>query len=238
MSKLVFRSCLTDDDLRIGILSDQEGVINAFDTAYKNAYRKGKNLADWKEQFTAESHPLSGLLPEKVAVSDSLRSAFQSSFDILVKGVAIMFFDYNFGIEGDRPTSIKVLDTYKSTDFIIFSHDKIIGSDPSVQPYMVSYNVPRYDDDANVSGQHRIYCRTDPFAFQKAINAIVTQRERQDLIGGHIRSDVHPYIIEAAATQETATKVLNEFADKIEKEKQNANLIAHQQQEQPAIEQH
>jgi|GEM_PF-1605724 len=238
MSKLTFRSCLAKDQHRFAILSDQEGVINAFDTGYKNAYRDGSNLANWAEQFTAESRELDGLLPDSIEVSDGLRGSFHSCFDILVKGVDVMFLDYNFGIEGDRATSIEVLDNYKSTDFILFSHDKIIGEDPYTQPYMVSYNVPRYDHDANSSGQHRIYCRTDPFAFQKAISAIISQRERQNLTGGHIRADYHPYIADAPATQETATKVLNEFADKIELEEQQANQQASHHNEHLALQEH
>ena len=175
MSKLTFRSCLAKDQHRFAILSDQEGVINAFDTGYKNAYRDGSNLANWAEQFTAESRELDGLLPILLKYRTGC-AVVSLCFDILVKGVDVMFLDYNFGIEGDRATSIEVLDNYKSTDFILFSHDKIIGEDPYTQPYMVSYNVPRYDHDANSSGQHRIYCRTDPFAFQKAISAIISQR--------------------------------------------------------------
>jgi hypothetical protein len=77
---------------------------------------------------------------------------------------------------------------------------------------MVSYSVPRYQTGQKIARQHRIYSRTDGFAFSQAINAIITQRTRDDLLGGHIRNEVDHYIKENIADQSVAQRELDNFS--------------------------
>ena len=107
----------------------------------------------------------------------------------------------------------KVMDTYRSTDFVLFSCADIVGDDPAVQPYQVSYAVPRYDQSTPIAQQHRIYCKTDTFAFCQAINAIVLQRHKDNLTGGHIRAELTPYISEPSVDASVAKRAINHFAE-------------------------
>lgn len=86
------------------------------------------------------------------------------------------------------------MNKFRSTDFVLFSCADIVGNDPTVQPYMVSYAAPRYEQGQKIAQQHRVYCKTCHFAFCEAIHAVVTQRNHDNLCGGCVRSDLDAYI--------------------------------------------
>ncbi len=218
MRKLLFRSCVASDGRNFAFLTDQPEVEECFDNGYKVAYkdRDGSNnptlLAQWKEEFTVTSDDFS-LLAESDEIPDEILTGFNGMLKSLIKGVDVLFCDYNLGVEGDLPMCNSAIEQYKSTDFVLFSCADIVENDPSVQPYMVSYAAPRYDNGAKIAQQHRIYCKTDAFAFCQAINAIVIQRSKDNLIGGHIRSDIDPYIGEPSITKDAAKQALNQFVE-------------------------
>lgn len=216
MSKLLFRSCQAADGRRFAFLTDQPEAEEAFDNGYKVAYKDrdgtGNNqlLAQWKDEMTVTSIEFE-LHPDSAQIPAELQLGFNNMIAALIKGVDVFFCDYNLAVEGDLPMCNEMMDTYRSTDFVLFSCADIVGEDPTVQPYMVSYSAPRYDKGARISQQHRIYCKTDNFAFCQAINAIVVQRKKDNLMGGHIRSDLDNYISEAPVDAATAEKELNQL---------------------------
>ncbi|SFD48870.1 hypothetical protein [Pseudoalteromonas denitrificans] len=220
MIKLLFRSCVASDGRKFAFLTDQPEVEECFDNGYKVAYkdRDGSNnpelLAHWKTEFTVTS-PEFTLLPESEEIPAEVMTGFKNMISGLLKGIDVLFCDYNLGIEGDLPMCNEIMDIHKSTDFVLFSCADIVGDDPSVQPYMVSYAAPRYDSGKKVALQHRIYCKTDPFAFCQAINAIVVQRKKDNLMGGHIRTDITPYITEQTVDESVAKQAVNHFVDMI-----------------------
>tara|TARA_Y100000588_G_C14116576_1_gene865411 strand:- start:45 stop:752 length:708 start_codon:yes stop_codon:yes gene_type:complete len=220
MTKLVFCSCVAADGRKFAFLTDQPEVEELFDNGYKVAYkdRDGRDtpelLAHWRSSITVESKEFC-LLPEDDQIPDNVQGAFNTMLSHLVKGIDVFFCDYNLGVEGDLPMCNQVMDEFKSTDFVLFSCADIVGNDPTVQPYMVSYCAPRYQQGSRLAQQHRIYCKTDPFAFCQAINAIVVQRQKDDLTGGHIRSDLDPYINESPIDKDTADQVLNRFVESL-----------------------
>lgn len=222
MRKLLFRSCEAADGRKFAFLTDQPEVEEAFDNGYKVAYKDmdGSNnpelLASWKSQMTVESaefelHGDTGAIPQEIMAN------FKSMIGTLVKGIDVFFCDYNLGVEGDLPMCNEIMDEHKSTDFILFSCADIVGDDPSVQPYMVSYASPRYDKGAKISKQHRIYCKTDSFAFCQAIGAIVVQRKKDNLAGGHIRSELTPYIAEPAIDEAAAKQEVDRFVATVQR---------------------
>jgi hypothetical protein len=222
MSKLLFRSCEAADGRKFAFLTDQENVVDCFDSGYKVAYkdRDGSNnselLAHWKNEFTVLSEPFT-LLESSSEIPQELAAAFDSMVATLIKGIDVLFCDYNLGIEGDLPMCNNMMDKYPSTDFVLFSCDSIVGDDPSVQPYIVSYRPPRYDEGKKKALQHRIYCMTDDFAFCKAINAIVMQRNRDNLNGKPIRTDLDSNIAESLVGENDAETALEQFVDIVKK---------------------
>lgn len=220
MRKLLFRCCEAADGRKYAFLTDQPEVEEAFDNGYKVAYKDmdGSNnpelLANWKSEMTVESQPFK-LVAESAEIPTEVMSSFKSMVSTLIKGVDVFFCDYNLGVEGDLPMCNELMDQHKSTDFVLFSCADIVGDDPSVQPYMVSYASPRYDTGAKVAQQHRIYCKTDNFAFCQAINAIVVQRKKDNLMGGHIRSELTPYIAEPNVDEATASLEVSRFVDTV-----------------------
>ena len=222
MNKLLFRSCEASDGRKFAFLTDQPEVEECFDHGYKVAYkdRDGSQnpelLAKWAKAFTVTSDEFT-LLPESDQIPAEVMSAFNDMLSSLLHGIDVLFCDYNLGVEGDLPMCNEVMDSHKSTDFVLFSCADIVGDDPNVQPYMVSYAAPRYASGGQVSQQHRIYCKTDPFAFCQAINAIVIQRKKDNLTGGHIRSDVEPYIAEQANDAQAAGMAINRFVEMLKR---------------------
>jgi hypothetical protein len=220
MRKLLFRSCEAADGRRFAFLTDQPEVEEAFDNGYKVAYKDidGSNnsnlLAHWKSEFTVESQPFN-LIAETGEIPEEVMSGFNLMVSALIKGVDVLFCDYNLGVEGDLPMCNELMDKFRSTDFVLFSCADIVGEDPSVQPYMVSYAAPRYKTGAKIAKQHRIYCKTDNFAFCQAINAIVVQRKKDDLMGGHIRSELTPYIVEPPIDQAAAQIEVSRYVDTV-----------------------
>ncbi|AWB67510.1 hypothetical protein C2869_14145 [Saccharobesus litoralis] len=220
MRKLLFRSCVASDGRRFAFLTDQPEVEEAFDNGYKVAYKDRDSsstpelLAHWKSGFTVMSDEFV-LLPESEQVPEGVSKAFDIMMSSLIKGIDVMFCDYNLGIEGDLPMCNQMMEQHKSTDFVLFSCADIVGKDPAVQPYMVSYAAPRYAQGSKISQQHRIYCKTDPFAFTQAINAIVVQRQKDNLMGGHIRTDLEPYVLEAPVTENVAKLAISQFVESI-----------------------
>lgn len=218
MKKLLFRSCEAVDGRKFAFLTDQPEVEDCFDNGYKVAYKDRDNrnnpelLAEWNTQYTVESQDFS-LLPESDGIHGDILQGFSNMVDALIKGIDVFFCDYNLGIEGDLPMCNAVMDKYKSTDFVLFSCADIVGNDPTVQPYMVSYCAPRYETGAKIAQQHRIYCKTDNFAFCQATNAIVLQRKKDGLMGGHIRGDLDGYIKEAPVDKDVATVAINRFVE-------------------------
>lgn len=222
MSKLLFRSCEAADGRKFAFLTDQPEVEEAFDNGYKVAYKDmdGSNnpelLAAWKNEMTVESQEFEQV-PESGEIPAEIMSNFKTLIGTLIKGIDVFFCDYNLGVKGDLPMCNEVMDQYKSTDFILFSCADIVGDDPSVQPYMVSYASPRYEAGAKIAKQHRIYCKTDNFAFCQAINAIVVQRKKDNLMGGHIRSELTPYIAETVTDKATAEQEVGRFVDTVKR---------------------
>lgn len=216
MTKLVFRSCEAADGRRFALLTDQPDVEEAFDSGYKVAYKdfdKTNNqelLARWRDQMACGS-PSFTMLADNGEIPPELMEAFNAMVANLIKGVDVFFCDYNLGIEGDRPMCNQIMEQFTSTDFILFSCADIVGEDPNEQPYMVSYCAPRYKQGSGIAQQHRIYCKTDHFAFCQAIHAIVVQRKKDDLIGGHIREELTPYIAEPPINRQAAMEELKRF---------------------------
>ena len=235
MTKLVFSSCVAADGRKFAFLTDQPEVEELFDNGYKVAYkdRDGRDtpelLAQWRSAFNAESKTFS-LLPESDQISETIQQAFNTMLSSLIKGIDVFFCDYNLGIEGDLPMCNQVMEQFKSTDFVLFSCADIVGNDPTVQPYMVSYCAPRYKLGNQIAQQHRIYCKTDPFAFCQAINAIVVQRQKDDLTGGHIRNDIDGYISEVPVDKDVAEQVLNRFVELLRSNHSDTVAIGHDSQ--------
>lgn len=222
MNRLLFRSCVAADGRKFAFLTDQLEVDECFDHGYKVAYkdRDGSNnpelLACWSKSFTVISETFS-LLPEGDEIPPEIMDAFNDMLSSLILGIDVFFCDYNIGVEGDLPMCNEVMEKHKSTDFVLFSCADIVGYDPNVQPYMVSYAAPRYTSGSQVSQQHRIYCKTDHFAFCQAINVIVVQRQKDNLNGGHIRSDIDAYIADPAIDEQLANAALNRFVDMLKR---------------------
>ncbi|OUS25002.1 hypothetical protein A9Q99_22410 [Gammaproteobacteria bacterium 45_16_T64] len=220
MKKLLFRSCEATDGRKFAFLTDQPEVEDCFDNGYKVAYKDNSNdselLAEWNTQFTVKSQEFS-LLPSTNEIQSEIMQGFTNMIENLIKGIDVFFCDYNLGIEGDLPMCNGIMEQYKSTDFVLFSCADIVGSDPTVQPYMVSYCSPRYETGAKIAQQHRIYCKTDHFAFCQATNAIVLQRKKDGLMGGHIRGDLEGYIKEPCVDIGTATTAINRFVEVLQR---------------------
>ena len=222
MRKLLFRSCIAADGRKFAFLTDQKEVEEYFDNGYKVAYKDrdgSKNpelLANWQNEFKVKSQEFT-LLPESDEIPTEVMKAFDEMVSSLIQGVDVFFCDYNLGVEGDLPMCNGAMDKHKSTDFVLFSCADIVGNDPNIQPYMVSYAAPRYDKGSKISQQHRIYCKTDHFAFCQAINAIVVQRNKDNLVGGHIRTDLEPYITKTAIDENTACLAVNRFVEMLKR---------------------
>lgn len=216
MTKLVFRSAEAADGRKFALLTDQPDVEEAFDSGYKVAYKSlagGPNkelLAHWRSNMEVTSTEFT-MVADNGKIPDELMEGFDSMVANLINGIDVLFCDYNLGIEGDRPMCNGIMEKYTSTDFILFSCADIVGEDTREQPYMVSYAAPRYKKGAQLAQQHRIYCKTDHFAFSQSINAIVAQRNRDNLIGGHIRDDVTPYITQPLVEKDAAKNELERF---------------------------
>ncbi len=223
MTKLIFRCCEAADGRKFAFLTDQPEVEDLFDNGYKVAYKDidGTNnpelLAHWRHGFTSESQEFT-MLEEEAQIPDAVQKAFNDMMDNLIKGIDVFFCDYNLAVKGDLPMCNEVMDSHRSTDFVLFSCADIVGADPTQQPYMVSYAMPRYEKGTMPSHQHRIYCKTDNFAFCQAIKAIVIQRKRDNLMGGHIRTELDGYVVESVIGDAAATAELNRFVDVISRE--------------------
>ncbi|MFM2480563.1 hypothetical protein [Celerinatantimonas sp. YJH-8] len=226
MRQLLFRLCQSSDGQHFAFLTDQPEVEDRFDSGYKIAYKYRdrsnglEQLAHWYQAYSVKSVEF-----EALAEAEELPEAVQKAFDImiaqLIVGVDVFFCDYNLAIEADLPICNNMMDRYRSTDFVLFSCDQLVGNDPTTQPYMVSYAAPRYLTGQKIAQQHRIYSKTDHFAFCQAIHAIVLQRERDALNGGHIRSEEDHYIAEKNVDDKVAQQALNRFAELITQLNQN-----------------
>ncbi|WP_238322144.1 hypothetical protein [Vibrio mexicanus] len=189
MRQLSFRLCRALDGYVYAFLTDQMGKEDLFDNGYKVAYksrddnRRKELLARWQSVYTVKSIDCLQV-SEPDGLPQVVQVAFEQMVEKLIAGVDVLFCDYNLAIEADLPICDGIMNKYRSTDFVLFSRDELIGPDAVTQPYMVSYCVPRYPESGNQSSQHRIYCKTDGFAFSRAIDAIVNQRERDALNGG------------------------------------------------------
>lgn len=220
MRQLLFRLCTASDGRVYAFLTDQPDVEDYFDNGYKVAYKHrdqdtGKELlAKWRTAYTVMSKHYSQL-PEGDELPEAVQQAFDTMISSLIPGVSVFFCDYNLAIEADLPICNHIIEKYRSTDFILFSCDQLIGNDPTTQPYMVSYALPRYPDSGNTGKQHRLYCKTENFAFARAINAIINQRERDDLSGGHIRTEIDSYICEPPVGATVAEQVINRFVESL-----------------------
>ncbi len=228
MKQLLFRLCEASDGRIYSFLTDQPDAGDFFDSGYKVAYKhrdKGNSdglLARWRSSYTVKTDEFEQL-PEKEQLPDAIKDSFNSMVSTLLPGVDVMFCDYNLGIEADLPICNDMMDSYRSTDFVLFSCEELIGNDPRTQPYMVSYAVPRYPETGNASSQHRIYSKTESFAFARAINAIVNQRERDALNGGHIRTEVDVYMGEPPVTEAVAEKAIKRFVETIQHQSNGVN---------------
>ncbi|MDP2575303.1 hypothetical protein CW749_05740 [Vibrio sp. vnigr-6D03] len=218
MRQLLFRLCEASDGRQFAFLTDQPDVEDMFDSGYKVAYKyrdsgNGQELlAKWRASYSVTSQEFEQL-PDDDELPEGLQSAFDTMISSLIPGVDVFFCDYNLAIEADLPICNDMMDRYRSTDFVLFSCEELIGNDPSTQPYMVSYASARYPESGNTGSQHRIYCKTDPFAFCQAVHAIVIQREKDALTGGHIRTEVDTYINEKPIEAATAEQVINRFVE-------------------------
>lgn len=218
MRQLLFRLCEASDGRKFAFLTDQPDVEDQFDSGYKVAYKfrdstSGQELlARWRTAYSVKSREFDAL-PEEDELPEGVQQAFDTMMSSLIPGVDIFFCDYNLAINADAPICNHVMEKYRSTDFVLFSCEELIGNDPTTQPYMVSYAAPRYPDSGNSGSQHRIYCKTDNFAFCQAIHAIITQRERDSLTGGHIRTEVDTYISQPTVEEKTAEQVINRFVE-------------------------
>ncbi|SHG15467.1 hypothetical protein [Vibrio gazogenes] len=218
MRQLLFRLCEAADGRHFAFLTDQPDVEDLFDNGYKVAYKSHDRttgngiLARWKKAYSVKSVNYEQL-PEQDGLPDGVQSAFDMMIRNLIPGVDIFFCDYNLAIEADLPICNHMMEQYRSTDFVLFSCEELIGNDPTTQPYMVSYAAPRYQNGGNTSSQHRIYCKTDAFAFCQSIHAIVVQREKDALSGGHIRTEVDSYVGEPPVEAAVAEQVINRFVE-------------------------
>lgn len=221
MSQLIFRLCEASDGRIFACLSDQSNVEDAFDSGYKVAYKNRDHangtelLASWRNSFMVKSTEFNKL-PEDQDLPAEVQSAFDSMIASLINGVDVFFCDYNLGIQANAPICNNIMDNYKSTDFVLFSCEEMIGNDPRTQPYLVSYAAPRYPDTGNTGRQHRIYSKTDAFAFCQAVHAIVVQREKDALTGGHIRTELDPYINKENIEKNHAENAINQFVTAIQ----------------------
>lgn len=219
-TQLVFRLCEASDGRKFAFLTDQPDVEDLFDSGYKVAYKLRDNdngqelLARWRNAYSVKSKSFSQV-EEGDGLPESVQSAFNTMLSSLLPGIDILFCDYNLGIKANLAICDKAMDTYRSTDFVLFSCDSMIGNDPKSQPYLVSYAAPRYEDGKNTGSQHRVYSKTDAFAFCQAIHAIVYQRERDSLTGGHIRTEVDTYISEPTVEAAAAEQVINRFVESL-----------------------
>jgi len=226
MSQLLFRLCEASDGRKFAFLTDQPNVEDMFDSGYKVAYkyRDQSNgvelLARWRSSYMVKSAEFEKL-PEEDELPDDLQNAFNVLMSSLIKGVDIFFCDYNLAISANRPICNDVLDKYRSTDFVLFSCEEMIGNDPRTQPYTVSYSEPRYPNSSNTGRQHRIYSKTDSFAFCQALYAIIIQREKDDLTGGHIRTEIDTYISEKTIDENTAEQLINRFIENLSQYSKN-----------------
>lgn len=232
MAKLMFRLGQAVDGRCFGFLTDQDDVEDLFDNGYKVAYRelmdeKGTDLPGWRHQFTAVSLDFD-MLPESAGLPAAVQEAFNNMVETLIKGVDILFCDYNLAVEGDLPMCNDVMDRYRSTDFVLFSCADIVGVDPSVQPYYVAYAMPRYASSANKAMQHRIYCKTDAVPFRQAIKSIIHQRRIDNLAGGHIRDGQDLYVNQPNVDQSAATKELNQFVAALSRPEATGMALTHE----------
>lgn len=222
MRKLIFRSFEAMDGRKFAFLTDQPEVEYCFDGACISAYEdlmnveKSKTPSLLKDLVKVESTEFS-LVSVESEISQEIIDAFDSMISNLVKGIDVFFCDYNLGVEGDLPMCNNVMELYPSTDFVLFSCADIVGQDPKIQPYMVSYAAPRYETGIDVPKQHRIYCQTDSFAFRQAILAIVGQREKDDRNSARIRADQDSYVGEARCSQGPAQTEMNRFVALIQR---------------------
>ncbi|BCL68462.1 conserved hypothetical protein [Vibrio nigripulchritudo MADA3029] len=220
MRQLLFRLCEASDGRKFAFLTDQPDVEDMFDGGYKVAYKfrdagNGQELlARWRSAYSVTSREFEQL-PDDDELPEGVQQAFDTMISSLIPSVDVFFCDYNLAIEADLPICNNVMDRYRSTDFVLFSCEELIGNDPSTQPYMVSYASPRYPGSGNTGSQHRIYCKTDAFAFCQAVHAIVIQREKDSLTGGHIRTEVDTYISEPSIEAPTAEQVINRFVESL-----------------------
>ncbi|WP_245609137.1 hypothetical protein [Vibrio rhizosphaerae] len=218
MRQLLFRLCQAADGRHFAFLTDQPDVEDLFDNGYKVAYKNRDRstgdgmLARWRKAYSVKSATYQQL-PEQDGLPDGVQNAFDTMIRNLIPGVDVFFCDYNLAIEADLPICNHMMEQYRSTDFVLFSCEELIGNDPTTQPYMVSYAAPRYQDGGNTSSQHRIYCKTDAFAFCQSIHAIVVQQEKDALSGGHIRTEVDTYIGEPPVEAAVAEQVINRFVE-------------------------
>ncbi|KUI97886.1 hypothetical protein VRK_25870 [Vibrio sp. MEBiC08052] len=218
MRQLLFRLCEASDGRHFAFLTDQPDVEDLFDNGYKVAYKNRDRatgdgmLARWRKAYSVKSASYQQL-PEQDGLPDGVQNAFDTMIRNLIPGVDIFFCDYNLAIEADLPICNHMMEQYRSTDFVLFSCEELIGNDPTTQPYMVSYAAPRYQNGGNTSSQHRIYCKTDAFAFCQSIHAIVVQQEKDALSGGHIRTEVDTYIGEPPVEAAVAEQVINRFVE-------------------------
>ncbi|AIS58000.1 hypothetical protein ABF162_22025 [Vibrio coralliilyticus] len=231
MRQLLFRLCEASDGRTFAFLTDQPDVEDYFDSGYKVAYKyrdghKGKQLlARWRNSYSVKSQNYSQV-PEQDELPEGVQNAFDTMISSLIPGVDVFFCDYNLAIEADLPICNQVMDNYRSTDFVLFSCEELIGNDPNTQPYMVSYAAPRYPESGNTGSQHRIYSKTDGFAFAQAVNAIVNQRDRDALNGGHIRSEVDTYISEPSVKKSVAEQVINRFVETLPQFNSNVKALS------------
>lgn len=229
MRKLLFRLGEAIDGRKLAFLTEQPEIEELFDHGYKIAYKNNSEnselLAQWTNAWTVSSGEFE-LINAETEVPTEIQQGFEHLISVLIRGVDILFCDYNLGLDGDLPMCNQVMDKYSSTDFVLFSCDDIVSSDPKVQPYMVSYASPRYEKGTQLAQQHRIYCKTDAFAFCQAINAIITQRKKDNLSGGHIRAELNPYIKEDNVESKAAQQELDRFADLLKEQSSQSTSLA------------
>ena len=217
MKQMLFNLCETATGRKLAFLTSNAEIESLFDASCKLAYKYRQREGNlWSSFYLIKSNEFN-LLPLDDNIPQDVQNAFDAMISSLIDGVDIFFCDYNLGTNADLPICNNILDKYKATDFVIISPESKIGDDPSGQPYMVSYSVPRYPQSGNVSTQHRIYCKADELAFSKSINSIEIQREQDNLRGGIIPS-LTPYISKALIKNLDAKKVIDDFLDFLNKE--------------------
>lgn len=219
-NQIVFRLCKASDGRVFAFLSDQPYVEDIFDNGYKVAYkhRDASNgselLARWRSSYMVKSAEFEKI-PEDVQLPEEFQQDFNNMMFSMIKGVDVFFCDYNLAIQANLPICNDAMESYRSTDFVLFSCEELIGNDPSTQPYMVSYAMPRYPNTKNTAQQHRIYCKTDAFAFCQSVHAIVIQQEKDALTGGHIRTELDPYIDEPTIEESAAQQLIDQLVESI-----------------------